>query len=121
MSRQPEEALEYVADYFRALSAPSRLQILAALREEERSVGELASLCDCSSANVSRHLSILLAHGLVARTARGTSAYYRIADPSVHDLCELVCGNIARHIEQRAGMCDAFRPVAAKIFKQQGE
>lgn len=121
MSRLPEEALEYVADYFRALSAPARLQILGALQEQELSVGALASLCACSSANVSRHLAILVAHGLVARTARGTSAWYRIADPSVHDLCQLVCGNIARHLEHHAGMRNAFRPVAAKIFKPKGE
>lgn len=100
MGQLPKEALEHVAEYFRALAEPTRLQLLNALQDGERNVGELAALCNCSSANVSRHLATLSAHGLVARTARGASSYYRIADPSVNALCELVCGSIARRFEQ---------------------
>lgn len=113
MGKLSDEALAYVADYFHALAAPARLQILNALQLEELSVGALARLCACSSANISRHLSVLVAHGLVARTARGTSVYYRIGDPSVRDLCELVCGNIARNLEQAAS--------AARTLNKQGE
>jgi DNA-binding transcriptional ArsR family regulator len=63
---------------------------------------------------VSRHLSQLQQQGLVERESRGTSVFYRIADPAVYQLCDLVCGQIARqaqrHIEARA----AFLPAAAK-------
>ena len=40
--------------------------------------------------------------GLVDRESRGTAVYYRIADQSVYDLCDLVCGNIARVLERTA-------------------
>jgi DNA-binding transcriptional ArsR family regulator len=92
----PIDALRDVAAYFQALAEPTRLQLLNILREGERSVGELAQRCGCTAANVSRHLAILAQHGLVAREARGTSVYYRIADRSVYALCDLVCGSIAR-------------------------
>ena len=102
MEGLPEEALKQVASYFQALSEPTRLQILNLLREKERNVGELAQLCGYTSANISRHLTLLTQHGLVARESRGNSAYYRIADPAVYQLCDLVCGNIARQLDRAA-------------------
>src|SRR5689334_19649762 len=96
MEGLPPEALEHVAAYFQALSEPTRLQILNLLREGECNVGELAQLTDYTSANISRHLGVLVQHGLVARETRGTAVYCRIADASVYALCDLVCGNIAR-------------------------
>ena len=70
MQGLPDEALAEVAGYFQALSEPTRLQILNLLRAQERSVGELAQLCGCSSANISRHLGLLTQHGLVSRESR---------------------------------------------------
>jgi DNA-binding transcriptional ArsR family regulator len=102
------EALQQVAAYFQALSEPTRLQILNLLRSGERNVGELAELCGYTSANISRHLTQLTRHGLVARESRGTSVYYRIADESVYALCELVCGSIARQHERAAQDRRAF-------------
>lgn len=103
MQGLPGEALAQVAGYFQALAEPTRLAILNQLRERERNVGDLARLCGCTSANVSRHLTLLAQQGLVAREVRGNSAYFHIADPAVYELCDLVCGNIARRIERSAG------------------
>lgn len=108
MEDLPLEALTRVASYFQALSEPTRLHILSLLRSGERNVGELAQLCDYTSANISRHLAILSKHGLVARASRGTSVYYRIADASVYALCDLVCGSIARQLAQTAREGQAF-------------
>jgi hypothetical protein len=36
----------------------------------------------------------------VAREKHGTSVRLRIADPSVFDLCEQVCGGIGRDLER---------------------
>ena len=102
------EALQQVAAYFQVLSEPTRLQILNLLRDGERNVGELAELCGYTSANISRHLTHLTRHGLVARESRGTSVYYRIADDQIYALCDLVCGNIARRFEQTARDRKAF-------------
>ncbi len=112
MNHLPPEALERVAAYFQVLSEPTRLQILNLLREQELNVGEIAELCGFTAANVSRHLTLLTRHGLVARESRGTAAYYRIADPSIYELCDLVCGNVARQFENTARMQAAFAPPA---------
>jgi len=118
MKGLPPEALEEVAAYFQTLSEPTRLQILNYLREGERNVGELAELCGYSAANVSRHLTMLTARGMVARESRGTSVYYRIADDQIYALCDLVCGNIARQFEQTARDRKAFVRTAARIDRQ---
>ena len=114
MEGLPDEALAQVAAYFQALSEPTRLQILNLLRQQERSVGELADLCGYSSANISRHLSLLTQHGLVARESRGNSAIYSIADKSVYALCDLVCGSIARQFKRTAQERAAFVNPATK-------
>lgn len=108
MKDMPDQALDQIAQYFQALAEPTRLRILNLLRDGERNVGELAQLCDYTSANISRHLAILGKHGLVAKEGRGTSVYYRIADDSVYALCDLVCGSLARQLEQRISASEAF-------------
>ena len=118
MKGLPPEALEEVAAYFQTLSEPTRLQILNYLREGERNVGELAQLCGYSAANVSRHLAMLTARGVVARESRGTSVYYRIADDQIYALCDLVCGSIARQFEQTARDRKAFVRTAARAGRQ---
>ena len=108
------EALEQIAAYFQVLGEGTRLRILNLLREQERNVGELAQLCGCSSANVSRHLALLAQHGLVTRSTRGTHVYFQIADPAIYELCELVCGQIERRYERAADARALFAPVAGR-------
>ena len=102
MKNLPPEAITQVAAYFQTLAEPTRLRILNLLREGERNVCELAQLCGYTAANVSRHLSLMTQQGFVERESRGTSVYYRIADPSVYALCDLVCDSIARQYERTA-------------------
>jgi len=118
MKGLPPEALQQVAAYFQTLSEPTRLQILNYLREGERNVGELAQLCGYTAANVSRHLTMLTKHGMVARETRGTSVYYRIADDQIYALCDLVCGNIARQFKQTARDRKAFVRTTARVGRQ---
>ena len=109
-----DAALERVADYFKALSEPTRLKLLNALRSGERNVGALTAEIGVSQANVSKHLALLLASGVVERRPRGTNSFYRIADTGTYQLCDLVCGQIgkrfASEIAQRAGFLAAAKP-----------
>ena len=108
MEGLPVAALQQVAEYFQTLAEPTRLQILNLLRQGERNVGELAELCGFTSANISRHLALLSKHRLVAREGRGTNVYYRIADESIYALCDLVCGTIARQLEEKGNERQLF-------------
>jgi ArsR family transcriptional regulator len=99
----PREALEIIAQRFRALGDATRLALLQALFEDERTVAELCELTGTSQANASKHLGLLLERGLVARRRDGLFTRYRIADPMLERLCGLVCGSLAeRHASMRA-------------------
>lgn len=106
-ARLPREAIEVIAQRFRALGDATRLGLLHALFEGERTVQELSTATGTSQANASKHLAVLLEQGLVARRREGLFARYRIADPALPGLCELVCGSLA---ERHEAMRDSLRP-----------
>ena len=93
------EALQLIAQRFRALSDPTRLGLLQALFEGERTVHDLCATTGASQANASKHLALLLEQGLVSRRRDGLFVRYRIADPSLERLCRLVCGSLAERHE----------------------
>lgn len=96
------EAAELVARRFAVLAEPMRLRLLDSLREAgELSVQELAEALGATHGNVSRHLNLLYAEGIVGRRKEKTRVLYRIADQTVFDLCEQVCGGIERQLEAR--------------------
>ena len=98
----PISALAQISDYFKVLSEQSRLQVLCALKEGEKNVTELMEHTGLKQANVSKHLKILTQAGIVERQPEGVAVYYRIADPIIFDLCELVCQRFERQLEERS-------------------
>ena len=67
----PRELIPLVAERFRALAEPARLEILAALRTGERTVSELVDVTGLGQANVSKHLAVLRQNGFVVRRKDG--------------------------------------------------
>src|SRR5215210_1858014 len=61
----------------KAIAAPRRRQILALVRAEELSAGEIAAQFDVSRPAVSQHLNILKEAGLVSERRNGTRRFYR--------------------------------------------
>lgn len=83
------ETAELIAERFRALGDPTRLLILDHLRRHgETPVGEIAVRVGASQQNVSKHLSVLRVHCIVARRKQGTSSLYRVANPRVDRICD---------------------------------
>lgn len=96
----PEPLIGLVAERFRCLGEPMRVRLLCGLRDGEATVGELQELTGASQQNVSKHLGVLLSAGMVSRTKQGNRASYAIADDSVFDLCEQVCGGLRRQLSE---------------------
>lgn len=99
--KMTDAKFEQLARRFRVLSDPMRLRILHSLGSEELSVGEVVERTGGSQSNTSKHLSTLLANGLVSRRREGTSALYSVADKSIFNLCDQVCGGIERDLTAR--------------------
>lgn len=98
-----DEALVMIAHRFAVLSEPLRLRLIHALFDGEKSVNTLVALTGGTQANVSRHLQTLIQAHILARRKEGLQVFYTIADPSIFQLCELVCGSIETQLAKQAG------------------
>jgi ArsR family transcriptional regulator len=106
-----DEALELIAGRFRMLAEPMRLRILNTLGENEMSVTELVAATGANQANVSKHLSILLHAGIVSRRKEGLTANYRVSDPTIFELCDVVCDRLKDHHETRQNALANIAPL----------
>ena len=80
------EEAETLAEAMRAFGAASRLRLLWAMRDEERTVEELVAATGMSSSAASQQLRLLRQAHLVAVRRSGRHAYYRLHDHHVADL-----------------------------------
>lgn len=99
-TRLSRDVLTQVARRFRALADPTRLALIQELCDGERTVSQLCETLGISQANTSKQLGSLAQAGILARRKQGVYAYYRLADPSITELCTLVCGSLLRHHEE---------------------
>ena len=88
------DTMESVAARFRALGEVSRLQLVQGLHSGEKNVTDLVALTGLSQPNVSRHLAVLVAAGLIGRRKDGLNVLYRIVDESLADICTIVCKSV---------------------------
>jgi DNA-binding transcriptional ArsR family regulator len=96
-----EHLAALIAGRFRVLAEPARLRLLDVLRDGEADVGELAEAIGTTQQNVSKHLGVLHQAGLLTRRKHGTRVGYSIADPTVFEMCEAVCGGLQRDLQGR--------------------
>ena len=107
----PDPVVELIAERFRVIGEPVRIRILERLREGEASVGELTEALSATQQNVSKHLGVLHAAGIVSRRKEGTRVVYAIADDTVFALCETVCGALQQSVAELAQLC------AGEVFR----
>lgn len=92
--------VERVARRLSAIGDPTRIRLLSALRTGEASVGELTEAAGTTQQNVSRHLALLHAEGILDRRRDGNFVRYRIADPAVIAICDAVCGGVVEQLDR---------------------
>ena len=92
--RLAPELLVFIAERFKALGEPARLRLLNTLRDGEKTVSELVDETGMGQANVSKHLQLLYAAGLVARRRDGPFVHYEIADDRIYALCDIMCDQL---------------------------
>lgn len=70
-------AFDPLLDALRAAGEPTRLRLIALLRDGELTVGEIAEALNQSQPRVSRHLKLLADAGLIERMPEGTWVLFR--------------------------------------------
>jgi rhodanese-related sulfurtransferase/DNA-binding transcriptional ArsR family regulator len=105
-----EGLYELYARIGKALSSPSRLEILELLAQGERTVESLAGEIGLSTANASQHLQALKQASLVRTRRHGLFIHYSLADPAVFELSRAIrlvaerrLGDLERLVRQEFG------------------
>ncbi len=78
------------SEVFAALAHPKRLEIIHYLAEGQKNASEISALTGMSKGNVSQHMNILKARGLVHCDKCGTFCLYCLTSPKVLETCEIV-------------------------------
>ena len=105
-----DPVFDAVAAYFSVLSEPTRLKIMHAVCKGEKTVSQIVADTGATQTNISRHLGLMHRHGVLARRREGTQVIYRVADPTMVDLCRSVCNRIAGTLDER-------RPLRRQFLK----
>jgi DNA-binding transcriptional ArsR family regulator len=92
------------AEILRTLANPRRLEILHRLSAGPCEVGRLASELGVSQPNVSQHLAVLRASGLVDADRDGREVRYRLADQDVMVACGIMREVLERRLRRLADL-----------------
>ena len=88
----------------KTLANDKRQMILGALRDDELSVGQLVERTGIPQANLSQHLSIMRARGVVRACREGTRVFYSITNQKLIQAFDLITEVMQESIEERAGI-----------------
>jgi ArsR family transcriptional regulator len=96
-----DRTFEMLAQRMKAVADPTRLRIVKYLVDGDRCVGDIVRAVGGSQANVSKHLRVLRQAGFVAARKDKGRVYYALADESVVQVCDLMCGSLATLLKHR--------------------
>jgi ArsR family transcriptional regulator len=97
------------AQVLKILASPRRLEILHRLADGPIEVGRLAEELGVSQPNVSQHLAVMRAAGIVDAEREGREIRYRLVDPEVLVACAVMRGVLERRVDRLARVADAAR------------
>ena len=86
-----------LADTFGLLSDPTRLSIVLACLDEEKSVGDIAEELDLSTSLTSHHLRLLRSTRVLRSDRRGKQVFYAMSDDCVHRVLNIMIDHLFIH------------------------
>ncbi|MFI5379577.1 MAG: ArsR/SmtB family transcription factor [Tepidisphaerales bacterium] len=89
-----------LARVLKAVADPIRLAILDQVRDGERSVWDIANGVGAERSNVSRHLAVLAAAGVLTSRKDGVKVFYRLRTPCILSLFSCVCKVIEADVRE---------------------
>jgi DNA-binding transcriptional ArsR family regulator len=102
--RYVDEITILQAEVLKTLANPRRLEILHALSNGPTEVGRLATLIGATQPNVSQHLALLRAAGVVDAERDGREVRYRLSDPDVMVACRVMRAVLERRLARLGRM-----------------
>ncbi|MDP1624757.1 MAG: metalloregulator ArsR/SmtB family transcription factor [bacterium] len=93
---------ELHASICQTLANPKRLEIIAHLRDGEKTVTELMEAMQIGQANLSQHLSLMRQRGIVTTRREGLNIYYSLSNPKIIQACDLMREVLLEYLENGA-------------------
>ena len=90
-------------DAFKALSDPTRREILRLLSSGEKTAGEIAEHFDMTKPSVSHHFAVLKGAGLIRSRREGQQIVYALNTTVVEDVAARVLDLLGGRTERRGG------------------
>ena len=91
---------QLISNIFKALSHPTRLQIVRLLKQKSLCVCDILPQLESEQSNTSQHLSVLKNQGIVESKKDGAMVIYKIKSPEVYQMIDIAEGIILRQIEE---------------------
>lgn len=101
--------LELHAATCRMLAHPTRLAMIEALRNGERTVTDLVQAVGTTAGNLSQHLGAMRDAGVVEARREGRFAFYRISDPRILTAFRLMREVLLGRLSRDARLADRVR------------
>lgn len=95
-----DKIFELEAEYFKALSHPTRLKIVYLLKDGESCLCDLIPEMGRDESHIARHLAVLKRANIISVHRKGISAYYKLNDQRVVDLIESTKQIISTQVEE---------------------
>jgi ArsR family transcriptional regulator len=93
-----DEVYKLQVEILKTIANVRRLEIIHLLADGPREVSRLAEEMGISQPNVSQHLALMRAAGVVEADREGREVRYRLADPEIIVACEMMRGVLARRL-----------------------
>jgi DNA-binding transcriptional ArsR family regulator len=94
----------YKASLFQALSHPTRVAIVEALRAGELSAGAIQDQLGVEQANLSQHLAILRSRQIVVNRKDGNQVFYSLRSPVLSQVLDIMRGYFQANLTEAAQM-----------------
>ncbi len=99
---------EMQARLCQAMGHPARLEIVHILQNGPQNVNGLAQVMGLSPATISRHLATLRQYGIVEVQRQGQENVYRLTNPKIATVCNLMREVLAEQIAHQSEIAKAI-------------
>jgi ArsR family transcriptional regulator, virulence genes transcriptional regulator len=99
---------ELQAEISKTIAHPLRIAIIHCLKGGERTVSDLTQTLGASQSNISQHLAIMRQRQIVKTRKKGSTVYYRVANPKISQACDMVREVLLEQLNQQQELARTY-------------
>ena len=111
-----ESILKLQADICKIFANDKRLEIINLLKDKEMSNSELMQKTGLAKVNISQHMNVLKANGVVLARREGVQLFYRIANHKIIQACNLMREVLVEQLMEKEKMAARMVKASNKLI-----